>query len=112
MPADRDVQEETQYTTEALAVYCFDFSKFPEVLNGETLGSPAMATVANVTQGAPTVLTSEFREGSATGSVTVAAGKGVKVAVTCTTVGRYTLACSVLMSGGTTRTRRLVLNVE
>jgi hypothetical protein len=113
--SDRDIPEKTQYTTESLVVYCFDFSRFPEVLNGGTLSSPTMAVVASVTQGTPAVLTADFQEGSTDGPVAVASGKGVKVAVTCTTAGRYQLACSVtitLDAVTTVRTKRLNLIVE
>lgn len=93
MSAERDEPTLTHYTTEA-PVVCFDFSRFPEVLSGGTLSNPQMTAVANVTFAGTEVLTEDFYDGGTSGPATVASGKGVKVKVTCTTAGKYTLACT------------------
>jgi hypothetical protein len=113
---DRDIPAKILYTTEVGAVFCFDFSRFPEVLSGGTLSAPAVPAVSGVTIGSPAVLTADFYEGPTTGPVAVASGKGVKVTLASTTVGRYTVACNVLVTmpdaSTVTRTKRLLLDVR
>jgi hypothetical protein len=111
MTAERDIPELIAYTTELLVVYCFDFSKFPEVLTGGTLSSPAVPAVTNVTIGTPEVLASDFYEGSTSGPVAVASGKGVKVTLSSTTAARYSIACNVVIDG-VTRTKRMIFDVR
>lgn len=108
----RPVETHIQYTTEAAIVYCFDFTNYSEVLGGATLSNPVIPAVSGITFGTPTVLTATFTQYNSDGTTTtVASGKGVKVAITCTTAGRYTVDCKVDESGGATLTRRMTFSV-
>jgi hypothetical protein len=103
MPVIRDLETHEQYTTEAGALYCFDFSKFSEVQAGATISSPVMPAVAGLTFGTPEVISSTFTEYKQDGTTrTVANGKGVKVRITPTTAREapYEIACTVNESGG------------
>lgn len=87
------------YTGELYTVG-FDYQDFPEIEEGETLSSPAIAAVSGVTFGAPTVTTEDFNPGP--GCRTIPAGKGVIVTITTSTAGTYTLNCTASFSGGAT----------
>ena len=82
--------------------YGFDFSKFPEVMSGETLSSPTVTvSPTGPTIGTPTVTTVPFDPGR--GAELIQTGKGVKVSVSAGTAGvSYTLTCTVTTSGGAT----------
>lgn len=75
--------------------YVFDFSQFPEVVDGETLSSPTVPAVSGLAIGSPTVLTSAVDY--------VASGKGIKVTISGGTAGTsYTVVCRATTSGGAT----------
>jgi hypothetical protein len=84
--------------------YVFDFSRYPEVISGETISSPVTPAVSGLTIGSPTV-TSATIDG-------VPSGKGVKVTISSGTAGTtYTVDCRVTTSGGSTLIRRMQLRV-
>jgi hypothetical protein len=92
-------------------LFVFDFSRFPEVVGGETLSNPTVDAVAGLTIGAPAVTTTDqvvFSNGQK-----VAAGKGVQVAISGGTAGQtYALECHAATSGGANRDVKGSLVVE
>lgn len=86
-------------------VYLFDFSRYSEVLNGETLSSPTIPAVSGITIGSPTIMSADL-DG-------VPSGKGVKVLISSGSAGTtYTIDCRVTTSGGATLVRRVNLRVR
>lgn len=113
MPSDnRTVEVHTQYASEAAVIYCFDFTNFPEVLSGQTISTPVMPAVSGVTFGTPTITAATFTQYNPNGTTsTVAAGKGVLVAITIAAAGVYTIDCTVVPSGGGKLARRVIFEV-
>ncbi len=89
----------------AARVYCFDFTREPELIAGETLDTPTVPAVSGLTIGSPSVLAAAF-DG-------VQAGKGVKVQVSGGTAGTvYEVECRCTTSGGATLVSVFKLSVE
>ena len=106
-------------TTQTLGKYAsevrsigFDFQKFPEVEQGETLSNPSVTvSPSGPTIGAPTVVASDFYPGG--GASMISSGKGVKVSVSGGTAGTsYVLTCTVTTSGGATLIMKGTIAVE
>jgi hypothetical protein len=89
-----------KFYTGELRCVGFDFSEFPEVVEGETLSSPSVSADPGLTAGSPEVLTADFVPGD--GDPTIASGKGVKVSLTASAAGTYDVTCQVTTSGGST----------
>lgn len=88
-------QTRTKKVTEVV-LFVFDFSNFPEVEAGETLGTPTVPAVAGLTIGTPAITTAET-DG-------IAAGKALQVSISGGTAGTdYTVSAYVVTSGGSTR---------
>lgn len=85
--------------------YLFDFSAFPEVIAGETLGTPVVDAVTGLTIGTPDITTVD-RDG-------VTAGKGLEVTISGGTAGvQYGLEARATTSGGAVRVVKGLLYVE
>lgn len=86
--------------------FLFDFSRFPEVREGETLSSPSVtSSPSGLTVGSPAV-TSSRRDG-------VPAGQGVAVTISSGSAGTsYSLEALATTSGGAIRCVKGVLKVE
>lgn len=88
-------QTRTKKVSEAV-LFVFDFSNFPEVIAGETLGTPTVPAVSGLTIGTPAI-TSVLTD-------CIAAGKALQVAISGGTAGvDYTVSAYVVTSGGSTR---------
>jgi hypothetical protein len=91
--------------------YVFDYSRFPEMKAGETLGTPVVDPVAGHTIGAPAVTTEDEVVDEA-GTV-VEAGKGIQVTISGGTAGNtYNLESRGTFSGGATRVVKGAVRVE
>jgi hypothetical protein len=92
-------------------LYVFDFSRFPELVAGETLSSPSIPAVSGLTIGTPTVTVADqvvFSNGQV-----VEAGQGVQVTVSGGTAATtYSLECHCTTSGGATRVIKGSIVVE
>ena len=85
-------------------VYIIDFSKFSEIINGDTISSSSIPAVSGLTIGSPST--------QATAIDGVPANKGIKVAISGGTAGTtYTVDCTVVTSGGSTLVRRFQIQV-
>lgn len=96
----------SKYPAEIIS-YLFDFSKFPEVIAGETLSSPAISVAdpSGLTVGSPAV-TLVVRDG-------IAAGKGVQVTISAGSSGEtYTVQCDATTSGGSKRSVQGLIEVK
>jgi hypothetical protein len=99
-------------TTETI-LYVFDFSRFPELVAGETISSPSVpaSSPTGLTIGSPTVTVADqvvFTNGGV-----VEAGQGVQVTLSGGTAGvTYALECSITTSGGAVRVVKGSLIVE
>lgn len=85
-------------------LFVFDFSRFPEVVAGETLGTPVVdaSSPSGLTLGTPSVTVADQVIDSA-GNV-VASGKGLQVTVAGGTAGNtYALESRCTFSGGSIR---------
>jgi hypothetical protein len=92
-------------------LFVFDFSRFPELVAGETLSSPSVPAVSGLTIGSPTVTVADqvvFSNGQV-----VAAGQGVQVTVSGGTASTtYAIECHCTTSGGATRVIKGSIVVE
>lgn len=105
MPTDsRPPETHELWLGEAALVYCFDFSDEPALTGGATLDSATVTpdSSAKVSAGTPQVLAADFSQYDADGSVvaTVAAGEGVKVALTAVARGQTRVVCQATFSDG------------
>lgn len=88
-------QTRTKKVSEVV-LFVFDFSNFPEVEAGETLGTPTVPAVSGLTIGTPAITAAEV-DG-------IPAGQALQVAISGGTAGiDYTVSAYVVTSGGSTR---------
>lgn len=109
--AGQQIQYDTRPkdASEAIA-FVFDFSRFPEVVAGGELTSPVVDPVSGLTIGAAAV--TDAAEVVFPNGATVAAGKGVKAAISGGTAGTtYALECRATI-GGSVRVVKGSLAVE
>ncbi len=99
--------------TSETVLYVFDFSRFPEIVGGETLSAPEIdePDPTGLTLGAPVVTTVD-RVVDEHGT-TVPAGQGVEIAITGGVAGTtYALECRATTSGGSVRVVKGAIAVE
>jgi len=85
-------------------VYLVDFSKYPEIVAGETIASSTVPAVTGLTLGSTSTIS--------TATDGVPAGKGVKFTISGGTAGTtYSVDCQMTTSGGSVLVRRFQLQV-
>jgi len=93
-------------TAAEIVTYIFDFSNFPEVLNGETISNPVVSVSGSGLTTSGVIVTTSKIEG-------VPTGQGVLTTVSGGSAGSsYEITCQVDMSGGDVRVVKGIIVVE